>query len=143
MVEWKRPSLGDRAELGSSLTVEDRAVRAAANDAGRPFAIPPLPPTATSKAARCDSVLDSAIGAAFCAKPDIGRKLPTCKPHPTPAALPGIGPDHAQSIIDVRPFASKEDLLKKKVISHATYKKIRTSSRPMVPKKSLPEEPRH
>jgi hypothetical protein len=28
------------------------------------------------------------------------------------AALPGVGPDYAQSIIDARPFKSKEDLLR-------------------------------
>ena len=60
------------------------------------------------------------------------------------AALPGIGPDHAQSIIDARPFGSKEDLLKKKVISQATYDKIQNRVTANGPKKqSLPEGPQH
>lgn len=41
------------------------------------------------------------------------------------AALPGIGPDFAQSIIDARPYHSKEDLLKFKVIPQATYNEIK------------------
>ncbi|HZW81665.1 MAG TPA: helix-hairpin-helix domain-containing protein [Candidatus Deferrimicrobiaceae bacterium] len=60
------------------------------------------------------------------------------------AALPGVGPDHAQSIIDARPFGSKEDLLKKKVISQATYDKIQNRITANGPKKqSLPEGPQH
>ena len=60
------------------------------------------------------------------------------------AALPGVGPDHAQSIIDARPFGSKEDLLKKKVISQATYDKIQDRITANGPKKqSLPEGPQH
>jgi DNA uptake protein ComE-like DNA-binding protein len=60
------------------------------------------------------------------------------------AALPGIGPDHAQSIIDARPFGSKEDLLKKKLISQATYDKIQNRVTANGPKKqSLPEGPQH
>ncbi|MGB7600796.1 MAG: helix-hairpin-helix domain-containing protein [Candidatus Sulfotelmatobacter sp.] len=58
------------------------------------------------------------------------------------AALPGVGPDHAQSIIDARPFASKEDLLKKKVISQSAYEKIQNLVTANGPKKqSLPEGP--
>lgn len=59
------------------------------------------------------------------------------------AALPGVGPDYAQTIIDARPFASKEDLLKKKVIPQATYEKIKYSVTANGPKKqSLPEGPK-
>lgn len=58
------------------------------------------------------------------------------------AALPGIGPDYAQTIIDARPFASKEDLLKKKVIPQATYNKIQNRVTAQGSKKqSLPEGP--
>lgn len=58
------------------------------------------------------------------------------------AALPGIGPDYAQTIIDARPFSSKEDLLKKKVIPQATYDKIQGRVTAQGPKKqSLPEGP--
>jgi len=60
------------------------------------------------------------------------------------AALPGIGPDYAQTIIDARPFSSKEDLLKKKVIPQATYDKIQDRVTAQGPKKqSLPEGPQH
>jgi competence protein ComEA len=58
------------------------------------------------------------------------------------AALPGIGPDYAQTIIDARPFSSKADLLKKKVIPQATYDKIQSRVTAQGAKKqSLPEGP--
>jgi len=60
------------------------------------------------------------------------------------AALPGIGPHYAQSIIDARPFGSKEDLLKKKVIPQASYDKIQDRVTTNGPKKqSLPQGPQH
>jgi len=60
------------------------------------------------------------------------------------AALPGVGPDYAQTIIDARPFGSKQDLLRKKVIPQATYNKIQNLVTAQGPKKqSLPEGPQH
>jgi competence protein ComEA len=60
------------------------------------------------------------------------------------AALPGVGPHYAQTIIDARPFSSKEDLMKKKVIPQATYDKIQDRVTAQGPKKqSLPEGPQH
>jgi DNA uptake protein ComE-like DNA-binding protein len=60
------------------------------------------------------------------------------------AALPGIGPDYAQTIIDARPFKSKDDLLRKKLIPQATYDKIQDRVTTNGPKKqSLPEGPQH
>jgi DNA uptake protein ComE-like DNA-binding protein len=60
------------------------------------------------------------------------------------AALPGVGSHYAQTIIDARPFSSKEDLLKKKVIPQATYDKIQDRVTAQGPKKqSLPEGPQH
>jgi competence protein ComEA len=59
------------------------------------------------------------------------------------AALPGVGPDYAQTIIDARPFSSKEDLMRKKVIPQATYEKIQNCVTATGPKKqTLPEGPK-
>ena len=51
------------------------------------------------------------------------------------AALPGVGPDRAQSIIDARPFQSKEDLMRKKLLPPAVYNQIQNMVTADGPKK--------
>jgi competence protein ComEA len=51
------------------------------------------------------------------------------------AALPGVGPALAQNIIVARPFKSKEDLLRKKIIPQSTFDQIKDLVTVQGPKK--------
>jgi competence protein ComEA len=41
------------------------------------------------------------------------------------AALPGVGADNAKKIIDARPFARKDQLVSKKLLTKANYTKVK------------------
>jgi competence protein ComEA len=134
--ELKKAGLSDKQikSIGPSVTVGAAPAPAAAPaakpapavaPAAKPATAPAAVPAATAPAAAAPAKAAKAEKAAP-AKLAPGEKVNiNTAPKEKLDALPGIGPVKAQAIIDGRPFANPEDIMKVKGIKTGEYNKIK------------------
>jgi competence protein ComEA len=133
--ELKKAGLSDKQikSIGPSVTVGAAPAAPAAAPAAKPAPAPAAAPAATAPAAKPAPVPAAAAPAkaakaekAAPAKLAPGEKVNiNTAPKEKLDALPGIGPVKAQAIIDGRPFAKPEDVMKVKGIKQGEYNKIK------------------
>lgn len=120
-------SIGPSVTVGAAPATAPAAAPAAkpAPAAAAPAAAPAAKPAATAPAAAAPAKAAKAEKAAP-AKLAPGEKVNiNTAPKEKLDALPGIGPVKAQAIIDGRPFAKPEDIMKVKGIKQGEYNKIK------------------
>lgn len=129
--ELKKAGLSDKQikSIGPSVTVGAAPAAAPAAKpapaAAAPAVAPAAKPAATAPAAAAPAKAAKAEKAAP-AKLAPGEKVNiNTAPKEKLDALPGIGPVKAQAIIDGRPFAKPEDIMKVKGIKQGEYNKIK------------------
>lgn len=131
--ELKKAGLSDKQikSIGPSVTVGAAPAPAAAPAAKPAPAVAPAP---AAKPATAPAAVPAATAPAKAAKAEKaapaklapGEKVNiNTAPKEKLDALPGIGPVKAQAIIDGRPFAKPEDVMKVKGIKQGEYNKIK------------------
>jgi competence protein ComEA len=133
--ELKKAGLSDKQikSIGPSVTVGAAPAPAAAPAAKPAPAVAPAPVPA-AKPATAPAAVPAATAPAKAAKAEKaapaklapGEKVNiNTAPKEKLDALPGIGPVKAQAIIDGRPYANPEDIMKVKGIKQGEYNKIK------------------
>jgi competence protein ComEA len=116
--ELKKAGLSDKQikSIGPSVTVSAAPAAPAAAPAAKPAPVPAA--AAPAKAAKAEKAAPAKLAP--------GEKVNiNTAPKEKLDALPGIGPVKAQAIIDGRPFAKPEDIMKVKGIKQGEYNKIK------------------